>query len=75
MGRDGTAVTERGVCVCSCWFYKQHGRTAAFTMSEVAPDLVDARWYDEIRYKAHSRSRESSVLNIAGNARLDQYGI
>jgi hypothetical protein len=33
----------------SCWYYKDHGRTAAFTMSEVAPDLVDAKWYEEIR--------------------------
>ncbi len=33
----------------SCWYYKEHGRTAAFTMSEVAPDVVDAKWYEEIR--------------------------
>lgn len=33
----------------SCWYYKGHGRTAAVTMSHVAPDMVDAAWYDEIR--------------------------
>jgi hypothetical protein len=33
----------------SCWYYKGHGRTAAMTMSEVAPELVDAAWYDEVR--------------------------
>ena len=33
----------------SCWYYKHHGRTAALTMSEVAPELVDAAWYEEVR--------------------------
>ena len=33
----------------SCWYYKNHGRTAAFTMAQVAPDLVDADWYEEVR--------------------------
>lgn len=33
----------------SCWFYKNHGRTAAISMSKAAPDMVDAAWYEEIR--------------------------
>ena len=33
----------------SCWFYKNHARTAAISMSKAAPDMVDAAWYEEIR--------------------------
>ena len=40
---------EKALFRGSCWYYKQHGRSAAFTMSQVAPDIVDAAWYDQVK--------------------------